>query len=153
MLGRRIADPEGIEGPPASVDGLGLLNVETTLGGTKTLTRVTGRDLLHGEAIEGYEIHIGRTEGPDCARPLVEIGPDGETAKPDGARSADGLVAGCYVHGLVAADGYRRAALEALGGQGAEDLRFDDAVEQVLDRLADHLEAHLDIAHLFALAR
>ncbi|MBL6598827.1 MAG: cobyric acid synthase [Alphaproteobacteria bacterium] len=154
MLGNRITDPEGIEGPPASIDGLGLLNVETILGGTKTLTRVTGRDLVHGEAIKGYEIHIGRTEGPDCARPLVEIGSDdGETAKPDGARSADGLVAGCYVHGLFAADGYRRAVLQALGGQGAEDLRFDDAVEQVLDRLADHLEAHLDIARLFALAR
>ena len=153
MLGRRIADPDGIEGPPGEMDGLGLLDVETTLGGTKTLTRVTGRDLSHGEAIEGYEIHIGRTEGPDRGRPLVEISGNGEAAKPDGARSADGLVAGCYVHGIFAADGYRRAVLKSLGGQGAEDLRFDDAVEGVLDRLADHLESHLDINGLFALAR
>lgn len=153
MLGRRIADPEGIEGPAGDVEGLGLLNIETVLGGAKTLTRVTGRDVIHGETIKGYEIHIGRTEGPDRARPLVEISADGAPVKPDGARSPNGLVAGCYVHGLFAADGYRLAVLRSLGGQGEESLRFDDAVEAVLDRLADHLETHLDIDGLFSLAR
>jgi adenosylcobyric acid synthase len=153
MLGRRITDPEGVEGPPGEVEGLRLLNVETILGGTKTLTRVAGRDLVHDAAIEGYEIHIGRTEGPDRARPLVEISADGEAAKPDGACSTDGLVTGCYVHGLFAADGYRRAVLRALGGHGEEGLRFNDAIEDVLDRLAEHLETHLDIDRLFALAR
>lgn len=153
MLGHRIADPDGIEGPPGSVAGLGLLDIETRLGGTKTLTRVTGRDLRHGEAIEGYEIHIGHTEGADRARPMLEItSPEGRTTK-DGARSANGLVAGCYVHGLFTADGYRRQALKDLGWAREETIDFQGETDRVLEHLADHLEAHLDIEGLFALAR
>ena len=153
MLGRHISDPDGIEGSPGTVEGLGLLNVETVLGGTKTLTHVTGRDLVHAEAIEGYEIHIGQTHGPDHARPMLEItNTSGQTSK-DGARSVDGRVAGCYVHGLFSANGFRHRALTALGRDQEGTIDFQGEIDGVLDRLADHLDKHLDIDGLFALAR
>ena len=153
MLGRVVSDPHGVEGPPGTVEGLGLLDVETVLGGSKTLTRITGRDRIHDEPVAGYEIHIGRSEGPDRARPMLEImNADGETSL-DGARSADGLVAGCYVHGLFAADGFRRQMLGTLGRTQPGSMDFQGEIDRVLDHLADHLEAHLDIDGLFALAR
>jgi adenosylcobyric acid synthase len=153
MLGRVISDPDGIEGPAGSVDGLGLLDVETVLGGTKTLTRVVGRDRVHGEAVAGYEIHIGRTDGPDRARPLLDINRGDGKSQEEGAQSADGRIAGCYVHGLFSADEYRRRLLEGLGRSGDHAINAEAEIDRVLDRLADHLEVHLDIAGLFALAR
>jgi adenosylcobyric acid synthase len=153
MLGHRISDPEGVEGPASGIDGLGLLDIETVLAGSKTLTRVSGRDAVSGAGIEGYEIHIGRTGGPDCARPMVEITADNGETKPDGARSADGRIAGCYVHGLFGADGYRHQILAMLGRDGPGCLNYEAEVDRVLDRLADHLEAQLKVDDLFALAR
>jgi adenosylcobyric acid synthase len=152
MLGRVISDPDGIEGPPGTVEGLGLLDVETVLGGTKTLTRVCGRDSVHGAAVDGYEIHIGRTEGLDCVRPMLEITPDNGETHAEGARSLDGLVAGCYVHGLFNADGYRRRVLAEFGRAREDSIDFQGEIDRVLDRLADHLETHLEIDRLFALA-
>lgn len=147
MLGRTIADPDGVEGPPATAEGLGLLDVETRLVGPKTTTVRAGRCAATGEAFEGYEIHMGRTDGPDRARPFAILA-DGA---PDGARSADGRVAGTYVHGLFAADAFRRAFLAGFGA--AADLDYEREVDAALDALADHLEAALDVERLLAIAR
>ncbi|MEQ8395928.1 cobyric acid synthase [Thalassobaculum sp.] len=149
MLGRLIRDPEGIEGPAGEVDGLGLLDVTTTLTPSKTLTRTTARHIASGETVEGYEIHIGRTDGPDCGRPVLRL-PDGTK---DGATSADGRVSGCYMHGLFTADGFRRSYLRTLGANEDMDLNFDATVDTTLDRLADHLATHLDTEALLAAAR
>ena len=73
MLGRRIADPLGIEGPPGDDPGLGLLDVETVMDPAKRVEPVRARHLATGEPVEGYEIHLGRTTGPDCARPVLDI--------------------------------------------------------------------------------
>lgn len=146
MLGRVIADPEGIEGREGEVLGLGLLDVETVMAREKVTERATGTHIATGEAIGGYEIHIGRTTGPDCARPLVEIG-----GAPEGATSADGLVAGTYLHGLFLSDGFRAAYLAALGVRS--DLRYGETVEAVLDRLAEHCEKHLDVDAILEIAR
>ncbi len=73
MLGRVVADPLGIEGPPSSVEGLGLLDVETVMGTDKTLVEVTGETVADRVPFRGYEMHVGRTSGPDCARPLVRF--------------------------------------------------------------------------------
>src|SRR5690606_28656999 len=113
MLGRRLSDPAGIEGPAGAVEGLGLLAVETELAGDKTLRAVRGRDLATGEPVAGYEMHIGRTHGPALARPMLHLAEDGGE-RPEGARSADGRVLGCYVHGLFAADGFRHAFLDRI---------------------------------------
>jgi adenosylcobyric acid synthase len=70
----------------------------------------------------------------------------------EGARSADGRVAGCYLHGLFGADGFRRAFLEALGGSGDGDLAYEQRIEATLDALAAHLERHLDVPRLLEIA-
>ena len=145
MLGRRVADPEGLEGPPGADPGLGLLDVETTMAGDKRLARVAGVHRASGAAVAGYEIHLGRTAGPDCARPWLTI--DG---RPEGATSPDGRIAGAYVHGVFAADGFRAAWLAGFGAASA--LAYGAGVEATLDALADHLKAHLDVDGLMALA-
>jgi adenosylcobyric acid synthase len=147
MLGQVLADPEGIEGAAGAVPGLGLLEVETVLGREKRLALVDGVHVESGAAVAGYEIHLGRTAGPDCARPFARLG-----GREEGAVSADGRVAGTYLHGLFAADGFRRDWLAGLGLAGA-DAGHAAGVEATLDALADHLEAHLDVAGILALAR
>jgi len=138
MLGRIIADPEGLEGPPGSVPGLGLLDVVTLLAPDKTTAPFSGRDMETGLAVTGYEIHLGRTDGPDRARPWLERDGVGE-----GAISADGRVGGSYVHGLFADDEFRRSFLAKIGAQ-TSDLEYESVVDQTLDRLADHLDEHVD---------
>ncbi|WP_127522703.1 cobyric acid synthase [Mesorhizobium sp. Z1-4] len=146
MLGRTISDPDGIEGPPAEVEGLGLLDIETRLTGDKKLVAVQGQT-SDGVGFSGYEMHIGETSGPDTARAFATI--DGQ---PEGAISADGLVAGTYTHGLFADDSQRAAWITRLGG-AVSGLNYEAGVETALDALAAHLEAHLDIDALIRIAR
>ena len=148
MLGRHIADPTGIEGPAGAVAGLGLLDVVTVLSAEKRLARVAATLADGGAAVAGYEMHMGRTDGPDAARPFLYLA----GGRADGARSADGRVAGTYVHGLFAADAARAALLGWLGA-AAGVLRWEAEVEAALDALAAHLEAHVRIDDLLALAR
>ncbi|MDR7155009.1 adenosylcobyric acid synthase [Sphingobium xenophagum] len=144
MLGRTIADPDGLEGPPGSVAGLGLLNVETVLGGTKTLEAVRGHAL--GAEFGGYEMHMGQTDGPDRARPFAMLGD-----RADGAISRDGRVMGSYVHGLLASTELRDAVLRRLGSASAGQ-DYDQSVEDALDEVADLLETHADVDAMIALA-
>ena len=148
MLGRRVADPAGIEGPPGETPGLGLLDVETVMSAGKRLVRAEGRACEGGEAVAGYEMHLGETTGPDTARPLIDL-----ERGPDGARARDGRVMGCYLHGLFAADGFRRAFLARLRGRETAGIAYDALVEETLDALAAHLEAHLDLDRLHEVAR
>lgn len=147
MLGRTISDPLGIEGPVRTVDGLGLLNVETVFAGAKTLANVTGELVAGGAAFAGYEMHIGKTCGSDTARPLVRFA-DGRT---DGAQSADGRISGCYVHGLFASDAARGALLVSCGA-ATSGLHYEARIDAALDSLAAHLERHVDIDMLLACA-
>ena len=147
MLGRSVADPEGIEGPAGETPGLGLLDVATVMTADKRLTRSTAVHRASGLKVEGYEIHIGRTGGPDCARPFATL--DG---RPEGATSTDGRVTGSYLHGMFTDDAFRTAWLRGFGAK-ASGLAYAAGVEGVLDDLADHLERHLDVGALLALAR
>jgi len=148
MLGRTIADPQGIEGAKGSVTALDLLELDTEIVGEKTLTQVAGVTVTDGVPVKGYEMHIGITAGPDLARPLVRFD-DGRT---DGAISADGRVAGTYVHGLFADDRQRAAWIARLGGAPAS-FSYETSIEKTLDALAAHLEAHIDVDRLLKLAR
>jgi adenosylcobyric acid synthase len=147
LLGRSVADPEGIEGPSGESPGLGLLDVITVMTTQKTLTRVTATHAATREPIEAYEIHIGRTEGRDRARPFAIL--DGA---PEGAVSIDGRVHGSYLHGLFASDGFRKAFLAQLNIPAA-DQSYRARLASALDALADHIETHLDVEGVFALAR
>ncbi|BBD99172.1 cobyric acid synthase [Sphingobium amiense] len=146
MLGREVCDPHGIEGAAGRMAGLGLLDVTTELTPRKALRRVTGTAL--GAGFEGYEMHMGETAGPDCARPFARtLG--GES---DGATSADGRVLGTYCHGLLGGAALRGALLARIGVRSSG---HDHAalVDRALDQLAAALEQHLDMDGLIALAR
>ncbi len=146
MLGRRISDPEGSEGPPGSAEGLGLLDVETVLSASKRLEAVTGVS-ADGISFAGYEMHTGHTTGADCSRPFSSI-----AGTPEGASSRDGRVVGTYVHGLFSDDRQRSAWLSRLGGT-VSGLNYEANVDAILDRLAAHMEQHLDIDGLLKIAR
>ena len=150
MLGRTIADPDGIEGAAGTVDGLGLLDVETVLTPDKRLVEATGTHVASGAPLSGYEIHIGRTQGADTARPFAMVRAEGGTSHPDGAHLADGRVMGTYLHGLFTDDRFRAAFLKSFGAPSS--LAYDNEIDATLDRLAAHLETSLDIETLLAIA-
>jgi adenosylcobyric acid synthase len=193
MLGRSISDPDGIEGPPRTVGGLGLLDVETVMTGDKTLREVSGRlvgvasrdvagaadrdafaaagasgvadsrgrgahvadrgavgvrgSIHAGAAFAGYEMHVGSTTGAGASRPFLRFS-DGSS---DGAISADGRIAGCYVHSLFGVTEARAALVSAIGAAPSLD---DHAarVDAALDEIASELERCLDIRALAAIA-
>ncbi len=138
MLGQVISDPDGIEGTAGDSAGLGLLDVVTQMTGDKRLTSVHAMHVDTELPFEGYEIHIGRTEGPDNARPFAHV--DGQ---PEGAQSSDGRVMGSYLHGMFSNDAWRGAFLNSLGVTASGS--YSSSVEQALDDLADHVETFLDV--------
>ena len=146
MLGTEIADPEGIEGKPGSVPGLGLLDLTTVMTPDKRVTETTALHPASGTRVRGYEIHLGRTDGPDRARPMFTV-----NGQPEGAIRSDGRVMGSYLHGMFTEDAFRRSFLTGLGATPGT-LSYDQAVEETLDALADHLAAHVDCPGLLALA-
>jgi len=146
MLGQSVLDQQGIEGPPSTVDGLRLLNVVTVMNPEKTVAPVAGRHCATQTEVAGYEIHLGHTEGPDCDRPVLQIGDRSE-----GASSANGRVQGSYVHGLFASDTFRRAWLKSLGISSG--VAYEQKVEAALEALADHAERHLDLDVILSIAK
>ncbi|MFW2544544.1 cobyric acid synthase [Primorskyibacter sp. 2E107] len=146
MLGTSVADPDGIEGAPGSDAGLGLLQIDTVMTADKRLTNVSAIHAASNQSFHGYEIHIGRSEGADRARPFAHVGGEAE-----GAVSATGRVSGSYLHGMFRDDRFRAAWLAGFG-VASSGAGYDETVEQTLDALADHLETHLDVAGLLDLA-
>jgi len=146
MLGREIHDDDGIEGPPSRVAGLGLLDVVTVMKPHKHVALTQATYLPTGDPVTGYEIHIGETTGPDRDKGWLGIGD-----RIEGAASADGRIMGCYLHGLFTADAFRAAFLDRFGGT-TQTMHYSDSVEATLDALADHLEEHMDVDALLALA-
>jgi adenosylcobyric acid synthase len=148
MLGTSLGDPKGFEGPPRTVPGLGLLDVETTITGDKTLTEMRGVTISDGAPVKGYEMHMGETAGPGTANPFIRFA-DGRI---DGAVTADGRVAGTYLHGLFNDDQQRAAWVARLGGRPSPG-SHEQRIEETLDALARHLETHIDVDLLLTLAR
>jgi adenosylcobyric acid synthase len=139
MLGDRIADPDGVEGPAgADAPGLRLLDATTTFGGEKVLGLPVGS--WGGVPVAGYEIHHGRFAGA------------GEEF-PGGVRA--GRVFATMWHGCLESDAFRQAFLAAVapGPREPTGVRFADRREQRLDLLGDLVEQHLDVPALLDLAR
>jgi adenosylcobyric acid synthase len=177
MLGRRIFDPDGVESGVGETAGLGLLDVETTFGAEKRTVRVVGEAsgaalAGAGTALRGYEIHLGRTSAAPGVRPLACLraaarggathadaagsGPDRTGAAdgathPGGAVSADGRVCGTYLHGLFDEAAFRTAFLNRLRAAAGLPARPPAVRGSEIERLADHVEAHLDMARLDAI--
>ena len=125
---------------------MGHLDVQTTLAGQKQLRVETAS--YGGLPLSGYHMHMGETSGPDTARPFAQL-----EGAPEGAVSANGRVMGTYLHGLFSADAFRRKFLENLAISTDPLLDFDAEIDNALDALAAHLQAHLDLDAIFALAR
>jgi adenosylcobyric acid synthase len=147
LLGKSIIDATGSDGRSGAAAGLGLLDVVTEMGANKVVRPVQARCVATGQEVSGYEIHVGKTSGPDSARPLFQIGDQF-----DGARSPDGRITGTYLHGLLEDNSYRESFLATLGSARA-GIDYSASVESALDELAAGLEAALDIDRLFAQAR
>ena len=147
LLGSRIEDAAGIDGRPGQEPGLGLLDVQTEMSGSKSVRPVEGRCVSTGRRITGYEIHVGQTTGKDCERPMFDVG-----GRADGASSADGLIEGSYVHGVFTEDEFRSAWLQRAGAAGRTSLDYGAAVESALDAWADGIEQALDVDALLACA-
>ncbi len=148
MLGRRIADPLGLEGAAGDSEGFGLLDFSTRLHADKQLRQVRGRLLLGAQPpLAGYEIHAGVSVGPALARPLLRLDDD----RDDGVVSDDAQIAGSYVHGLFDLPQVAAALLHWAGLHGAQGVDRNAQREAALERLADACAAHLDLPRIFAL--
>lgn len=148
MLGRSISDPSGIEGRPEAIEGLGLLDIDTVLTDEKVLVETRGFERFTGEAVHGYEMHVGNTAGPDTSRPMLRL-----HGRHDGATKADGQVSGCYLHGLFASNEFRAAYLSRLSGRTVGVSDYEAGVDRALDALAEAIERHLDVDALIRTAR
>ncbi len=140
MLGHAVRDPLAIEGNDTSAAGLGLLDMETELVKAKTVLNRDATDVESGLPLRGYEIHMGRTQGPGCARPMVQLG-----GVDDGAISPSGAVRGCYLHGIFGSDAWRVHYLTSLGIT-PQLTNYRGMVESALDELADALDQVVDPA-------
>jgi adenosylcobyric acid synthase len=146
MLGMDIADPHGLEGAPGTSAGLGLLDLVTVLEAEKQLRNVAGTLTLENAPVSGYEIHAGVTRGPALAAPAAHL--DGRS---DGARSDDGQIIGTYLHGLFESAPACDALLRWAGLAIPVATDYHALRERGIDRLADAIEAHLDMARILAL--
>jgi adenosylcobyric acid synthase len=166
MLGESIEDPHGVESGQVSTPGLGLLPVRTILRSDKTTRQAHGRllaarGLFAGASdveVRGYEIHAGETDGPGS--PLLELD-GGGGLHPDGRSVRSGWIAGTYLHGLLHNERLRDALIASLTNRRNLDSLVDGRqptnsdlpgpTEDPYDRLADHVEAALDLPALFSL--
>lgn len=146
MLGRAIHDPSGLEGPPGSSPGLGLLDFETTLEADKQLRNVSGTLALESAKVRGYEIHAGVSLGPALERPVCWL-----EQGPDGALSDDGRILGSYVHGLFDEAEAQTALLRWAGMPQPRVFDVGSERERGIDRVADAVEAELDMETIIGL--
>lgn len=148
MLGQTISDPKGIEGVPGTSQGLGLLQVDSVLTKAKQLRLENAIDSRFGCALRGYHMHLGETTGVDKSQPFST-----QNNVPEGAISEAGNVMGTYLHGLFSADDFRQNFIADLGAKSTKPMNYEHRIEQVLDALAAHLEASLDLDALLKLAQ
>lgn len=144
MLGCWVHDPAGLEGEAGSSPGLGLLDFETTLDPEKQLRRVEGRLLCADAVVSGYEIHAGVSTGRALAKPAIQFSDD----RWDGTVSDDNQILGTYLHGLFDAASARDALLRWAGLAVRETPDYRQLREDGINRLADAIEAHLDLQWL-----
>ena len=147
MLGLKVEDPEGLEGEIGITEGLALFEMVTRMVPGKQLRMVNGGLTSHiastvvTGALKGYEMHNGVTEGAALVRPFAEL-----EGRPDGAVSADGQVAGTYIHGVFDEPAACKAILAWAGlkTQGEQSVDYQRHRLQQLDRLADQVDQCLD---------
>jgi len=144
MLGRLLLDPDTVDGNISEITGLGLLDIETVMHKDKTVREIKGRTDV-GDSVEGYEIHVGKSDGPDTIRPFVTI-----DNVPYGASAPGKPIWGSYLHGIFASDAFRASFLERLSIDAGK-VRYQAQLDRALDDVAASFDEHLDIAAMFGI--
>jgi adenosylcobyric acid synthase len=153
MLGKELLDPEGLESAAPRAEGLGLLHVTTCFEREKKTVQVRAVHIESGHDTAGYEIHMGRTNGPSAARPAFQILEEmgSRIERFDGAKSEDGLVWGTYLHGVFDAPPFRRDFLNALRkrrGWSPLDCGEAGSLAEPSNSLAALIRKHVDLVAL-----
>ena len=155
LLGRELRDPDGVESSDGLLTGLGLLDVTTTFESKKITRSVSAVHRDSGIAVQGYEIHMGRTVLGPGVTPLFDRRSDrGAGNESEGAVSGDGRIWGTYIHGLFDRPLFRRAFLNRLRARkGWPPLASspDNSLDAQLDQLADHVSAAIDLPAIEAI--
>lgn len=141
MLGKMIHDPEKIESSQSKCQGLGLLDITTIMKKDKIVNKVSGRHIQTDSSINGYEIHLGQTEGPDCSQPLFYL-----NGRFDGATSMDKRVYGTYLHGFFHNKELIQWLYRLLNKEigNSQIIDYEKHLNKNLDNLSDHLEKCID---------
>ncbi len=148
MLGKKINDPKNYEGNIKSIDGIRLLDCETTMSDNKNLSPYVGTDIITNTKFSGYKMHMGITTGNDTNNPFsIDI-----NNKKDGAISKCGKVFGSYVHSIFNDDTFRQKFLKNITGFEIEVQSYDKNVETTLDQLACHIEKYIDIDEILKIS-
>ncbi|MBZ2209623.1 cobyric acid synthase [Massilia soli] len=132
MLGTSVSDHAGLEGPPGESDGLGMLEMTTTMAASKHLAQVRGSCTFADAAVSGYEIHMGQSQGAALERPAFMI-----AGRAEGARSGDDQVLGTYLHGLFDSPDACSALLRWAGLDSETVVDAGALRERSLDRIAE----------------
>jgi len=159
MLGKLIHDPDRVESDKTTVEGLGLIDAETTFVREKATSQVKGlviddRGLLQGlkgASLFGYEIHIGRTESAHQPFQITET-QDGPAVYADGSINESGTVVGSYIHGIFQSHGFRRGLLNNLRrSKGLPERVYDAPLdkEKHYDALAELVRTSLDMKAVY----
>ncbi|MGF1908517.1 cobyric acid synthase [Vibrio kasasachensis] len=145
MLGQSINDPSGIEGEPGSSQGLGYLDLTTTMTTNKILTKVSGRMSLLGKQanVIGYEIHAGESR-VRCEQPILL-----ENGSMDGGISECGQIFGTYLHGVFDDDQALSLLCEWMGFENIATVDHHANQERAINRIADAIEDHLNLELLW----
>lgn len=166
MLGKKVADPEKVESTRGEEEGLGLLDVTTVFRPEKTTWQAAGEVLpaggllaaSRGQAVTGYEIHMGESyRGPGAVPAFLLRRENGAGEQVlDGAVAANGLVFGTYLHGLFDADGFRRTFLNQLRARKnlpplPVQYSFCGSREWTFNELARLVRENLDMDYVYRL--
>jgi len=154
MLGRKIYDPDGVESPHIEMDGLGLLDIETTFAAEKSTRRVEAVPMKvvreNDYPLKGYEIHMGETTGDVGLFRVRNLSPNtkGLVSYLDG--SEKGNCWGTYIHGVFDNDGFRRDLINNLRAKrGLSPLgpccSYPAVKERAIDSLAEMVKSHIDM--------
>ena len=144
-MGETVADPEGVEGEPATVPGLGILPCSTVMTPEKVTRQVCFRFREDPSECQGYEIHMGQTVLSPGASPVNMISEE----QPDGCMAPDGKSFGSYIHGILDNGCVVESILRPIAGRTEVKFDYRRFKEEQYDKLADHLRRHIDIGAIY----
>lgn len=148
MLGHKVSDPDGIEGPAGAEAGLGLLDVETVIEGAKDVRNTSAYCGAYNLPVNGYEIHFGET----ClGKGVILYIANNKSVL--GAQSKTQKIAGAYIHRLFDDGAFRKAFMDDFLGAASDGTHHIASIQRQLDAAADCLEDHLDVDGLLAAAQ